>query len=466
MSIGFLPGARPRRLMLLFAGAFAGAMLAASCGGGGGDVTGPPDPPPPPPPPAVGSVDLDPSAVNLAINQTSQLTATVRDAAGAALTGRTIAWATADAAVATVAASGMVTAVAPGEVQVTATSEGKVGTAVVTVSDESVATVQVTPDPATVAVGQTGQLVAVARSAGGSDLPGRPMTWTTADAAVATVNESGVVSGIAVGEVIVTATSEGKSGTARVTVSAVLVATVAVTPATTSISEGATVELTATAKDANGNTLAGRAPTWSTGNATVASVGAAGKVTGLSAGTATITATIEGKTGTSSITVTRATVASVTVAPTDPTVTAGQRVQLIATVKDGQGGVLQGRPVTWTTSAEAVAGVGPNGRVSGIVPGTVTITATSEGVSGSTTVTVTAAAGIVRTWKGGASGKATDWSAAANWNPSGVPIPLDTARVPATASSPVLKADVEIARLILSGGRLRTAGFRLKISGR
>ena len=174
MSIGFLPGARPRRLMLLFAGAFAGAALAASCGGGGGDVTGPPDPPPPPPPPAVGSVELDPSAVNLAISQTSQLTATVRDAAGAALTGRTIAWATADAAVATVGATGMVTAVAPGEVQVTATSESKVGTAVVTVSDEAVATVQVTPDPATVAVGQTGQLVAVARSAGGSDLPGAP----------------------------------------------------------------------------------------------------------------------------------------------------------------------------------------------------------------------------------------------------------------------------------------------------
>ena len=72
---------------------------------------------------------------------------------------------------------------------------------------------------------------------------------------------------------------------------------------------------------------------------------------------------------------------------------------------------------------------------------------------------------IVRTWKGGASGKATDWSAAANWDPSGVPIPLDTVRVPATASSPVLKGDVEIARMTLSGGRLRTAGFRLKING-
>ncbi len=446
------------RLMLLVGG----AALAASCGGGG-DVTGPPDPPPPP---AVGSVELEPGTVNLAVRQTSQLVATVRAADGAALTGRTVSWTTADAAIATVGESGLVTAIAPGEVQVTATSEGKAASAAVTVSAEPVATVEVTPSPASVAVGQTGQLAAVAKSAGGVELVGRPVSWATGDPALAIVSQTGVVTGMAVGEVTITATSEGKSGSSRVTVSAVSVATVAVTPATSSIATGATVELTATAKDADGATLAGRAPTWSTSNAAVATVSTAGKVTGAGPGTATITATIEGKTGTASITVTQAAVASVTIAPSAPTVTVGQRVQLTATVKDAQGAVLNGRTVTWTTSAAGVATVSGSGLVSAVAVGTATVTATSEGVSGTTTVTVTAAVGIVRTWKGGASGRATDWSAAGNWNPSGVPIPLDTVRVPATTAGPVLKGDVQIARLILAGGRLRTAGFRLHVRGR
>jgi hypothetical protein len=112
-----------------------------------------------------------------------------------------------------------------------------------------------------------------------------------------------------------------------------------------------------------------------------------------------------------------------------------------------------------------VAKVNGSGLVTGVAPGTATITATSEGVSGTTTVTVTAAVGTVRTWKGGASGRASDWSAPANWNPAGVPIPLDTVRVPATTASPVLKADVEVARLVLAGGRLRNAGFRLSVRG-
>jgi trimeric autotransporter adhesin len=458
MSVGSLLGSPALRVLLLFGG----ISVAASCGGGS-DVTGPPDPPAPP---AVESVELAPAAVNLAVAQTSQLTATVRAADGSALTGRSVTWATGDAGIASIGKSGLVTAVAAGEVQVTATSEGKTGRTAVTVSNEPVATVEVRPSPASVALGQTGQLVAVPKSAGGTELLGRTVAWTTADPAIATVSGSGVVTGVAVGEVTITATSEGKSGASRLTVSAISVATVAVDPPTTSIAEGATVELTATAKDADGATLAGRAPTWSTSDAGVASVNANGKVTGLSAGTATISATVESKTGTAAITVIRRPVASVTLSPSAPTVTTGKTAQLTATVKDAQGVVLQGRVVTWTTSAEGVAKVSGSGLVTGVAPGTATITATSEGVSGTTTVTVTAASGIVRTWKGGASGKASDWSAPANWNPLGAPIPLDTVRVPATTAAPVLKADVQIARLILAGGRLRTAGFRLSILGR
>src|SRR2546427_7274512 len=93
------------------------------------------------------------------------------------------------------------------------------------------------------------------------------------------------------------------------------VASVTVSPATASVTVGATSQLTATAKDANGTALSGRVVTWATSNAAVATVSASGLVTGVAAGAATITATSEGQSGTSALTVTNVPVASVTGSP-------------------------------------------------------------------------------------------------------------------------------------------------------
>jgi hypothetical protein len=79
------------------------------------------------------------------------------------------------------------------------------------------------------------------------------------------------------------------------------VASVNVTPTTASLAVGATQQLTASTLDASGNALTGRVVIWSTSDATKASVSSTGLVTAVAAGTATITATSEGKTGTSVI---------------------------------------------------------------------------------------------------------------------------------------------------------------------
>jgi hypothetical protein len=84
-------------------------------------------------------------------------------------------------------------------------------------------------------------------------------------------------------------------------------------------------------------------------------------------------------------------VASVTIAPSNPTVVDGQTVQLTATPRDAAGNPLSGRATTWATSSAAVATVSSGGRVVGEALGSATITATSEGVDGSTGVTVIAA---------------------------------------------------------------------------
>src|SRR5205823_7327472 len=82
------------------------------------------------------------------------------------------------------------------------------------------------------------------------------------------------------------------------------VASVSVTPATAPVPVGKTLQLTATPKDASGSPLTGRTVTWASSNTSVATVSAAGLVTGQVAGTATITATSEGQSGTAAITVT------------------------------------------------------------------------------------------------------------------------------------------------------------------
>src|SRR5205823_762908 len=160
------------------------------------------------------------------------------------------------------------------------------------------------------------------------------------------------------------------------------------------VTVGGTVSLVASLKDANGNTLSGRAITWGSNNTGVAAVSGAGLVTAAAAGSATITATSEGQSGTATVSVTavRVSVTSVTVSPATASVQAGQTLQLTATPKDANGSALSGRTVTWTTSNVGVATVSSTGLVSGVAAGSATITAVSEGQSGSATIAVTAPA--------------------------------------------------------------------------
>jgi uncharacterized protein YjdB len=339
----------------------------------------------------VASVDVTPATPSVQMNATVQLTATTTDANGNTLTGRSVTWATSDASVATVSATGLVTGTAVGgPVTITATSEGKNGTAAVTVTPIPVATVVVTPATASMGVGATVQLSATLKDANGNTLTGRTVTWQTSDASVATVDANGLVTGNAGGgPVTITATSEGKNGTAAITVT-VPVASVAVSPATPTIQVGATVQLTATPKDADGNPLTGRVVTWQTSDATIATVDANGLVTGQAAGgPVTITASSEGKSGSSAVTVIPIPVASVDVTPAAASIALNGTVQLTATPKDANGNPLTGRTVTWQTSDATIATVDAAGLVTGqALGGPVTITATSEGKSGTSSVTV------------------------------------------------------------------------------
>src|SRR5207249_11443866 len=136
-------------------------------------------------------------------------------------------------------------------------------------------------------------------------LPGRTVTWTSSAPAVATVSTSGLLTGLSTGTATITASGEGQSGAAAATVAAPLaVASVAVSPTAPSLAVGATAQLSATPQDSSGYPLSGRTVSWASSAPAVATVSGSGLVTGMAAGTATITATSEGKNGTAAPTVT------------------------------------------------------------------------------------------------------------------------------------------------------------------
>ena len=258
-----------------------------------------------------------------------------------------------------------------------------------------VASLSVLPGVLSLTVGQTGNLTAEVRDAAGTTLSGRSIIWSTADAAIATVSTAGVVSAVAPGTAAITATSEGKSGSATVAVTPVPVASITVTPSAANVMVGGTLQLSAATLDASGNPLGGRTVSWSSSNPLVTTVSPAGLVSAVSPGTATITAGSEAKTGSAVLTIIPVPVASVTVAPNTLDLIVGETGTLAATAKDSAGTILGGRPFTWTSESPTIATVSASGEVTAVGPGQATVTATSEGKSASVTVNARAAVASV-----------------------------------------------------------------------
>jgi plastocyanin len=125
--------------------------------------------------------------------------------------------------------------------------------------DTTVASVAVT-GPATVAPGSTIQLSAAAKNAGGTTLAGLATSWSASPTSVATVNSSGLVTGVANGAATITATISGVSGTRAVTVQQVVISASAsvtadasnsFTPQQVDISTGGTVTWTFSGSEAH-----------------------------------------------------------------------------------------------------------------------------------------------------------------------------------------------------------------------
>ena len=340
----------------------------------------------------VSSVAINPQIINVGIGQSSQILAVSKDANGDTITGLSIAWASSNVAVATVSSTGLVTGVSKGESTIIASVGGVSASGSVLVTDVSASSIEITPNKGTLSIGQSSQLSARLKDAQGNIVAGRDVSWSSSDTAIVTVSNAGMLTAISDGESTITASVEGVSGFATVTVSGAPVASISVSAQSASISVGQTQQLTASVSDAGGNILNDRIMSWTTSNEASATVSNAGLVTGIALGSSTITGTSEGKSATVVVEVSVSPVSSVSVTPQSVKLSAGQTQQLSETVTDKDGNVLSGFVIIWSSTNSASVTVSNTGLITGIAPGSSSITATIEGKIATASVNVTKAA--------------------------------------------------------------------------
>jgi uncharacterized protein YjdB len=390
---------RTRILLLAIA-----AVLANSCGGGAaadGGVTGPPHP-------VLTALHVSIAANTIEVGESAAATASGTDQNGASIGVGTVTWSTGSSSIATVTSSGVVTGVAVGQTQITATVGAKQASQSITVVPATIASVQITPENGSLTVGQSLQLTATAKDKRGNPVPGRTVSWYSSDLNVlggTTNGNTATVTGIGAGTATVTATVDSVSGTATFTVASAnagVVSRIDFVPASVSLVVGQSDTVVATPRDASGNPISGKTVTWGTSDGAVVGGTATGNLAvlqGVGAGSANVTASVDGITGTLAVVVTAAgpkPVASVSISPASAIIAVGATLPMVATIRDAQGNILTGRTVAWATSNAAVAGGSAAGNVAeiqGLAVGTATITASSEGVTGTATVAVVSSGG-------------------------------------------------------------------------
>jgi len=269
-----------------------------------------------------------------------------------------------------------------------------------TTSTSPPASIRISVDSGTVFVtGTTFQLAATVLDAAGNELTDQPVTWSTTTPTVLTISPTGLLIAVGDGDGLIGTSVGGVSIQTHLVVTALPPAAVSLAPTSASVGAGDTVILAATVRDAQGREINHPSLTWSSSDPAVANVATTGPdpriatVTAVQPGSVTVTASSGTRSATGTISIgPQVPVASVTVIPPAASVVLQGTVQLAAILRSANGKVLFTRPTTWSSANTALAVVDASGLVTGTGAGTALITATREGVSGTSAITVTSVA--------------------------------------------------------------------------
>jgi uncharacterized protein YjdB len=381
----------------------------------------------------IASIAISPATASGTVGQQAQFVAALTDASGTALTGRRVIWTSSNPAVVTVDTTGFATGVGAGSATITATSAGKSASANVTVGGtQTVSAPGTVTDLSVTSIADTTATLSFTQVSDGTGapasyevrfMPGASVTWGAATA-VPRGTCAPPLAGTAIGAKLsctvngLTPSTEysfelvafrgtlnvnavfgplsnviDPSTVATRSTGTTQVASVAVSPGSASGAVGQSAQFSATVKDASGNTLAGQTVVWSSTNTAVVTVTSAGYATAVGAGSAAVVATSAGKSGQAAVTVTgtTGTLNSINISPSSASIAVGSTQQLTPSLVSNIGTILTGLTVTWSSNNTAVATVSSSGLVTAVSAGSVSITATSGGVSSSSSISVTSA---------------------------------------------------------------------------
>jgi trimeric autotransporter adhesin len=351
-------------------------------------------------PVALASITVTPVAASVPSGGTDQFTATgnLTDNSTVDLTG-VAGWASSATSVATIGpTSGLATGVAPGQATVSATYEGVTGSTALTVSPAVLESLAVTSAGPMVEIGNTDQFTAIGTYSDNStqDLTSA-VNWTSGASSVASISNGsgsqGLATAAAKGSSTISAALNGITGNTTLSVTPTL-ESLAITPGGASLPKGETEQFTATGTFADNSTEnLTQYATWASANTTTATFsnapGSNGVGLALATGTSSISATLWGVTGSTSLTVSPAALQSIWVTSASPSILEGTSDQLTATgdYSDGSTQNLT-KVVSWSSAKPSVATLSSAGLADGITPGASSISATYQGLTGSTSLAV------------------------------------------------------------------------------
>jgi uncharacterized protein YjdB len=304
-------------------------------------------------------------------------------------------WSSSDITIATVDNTGFASTLAVGSVTLSAASASITGSTVLTVTSAVIASIAVTPANPSLPVGSVQQFTATGTFSDGTmqDITNSAM-WTSSAGSVATVSNSGLATALTTGNSTIIASTASVSGSTTLQVTVAVLQSISVTPPDLQMATGTTAQLTATGSYSDGSTQdLTSAATWTSNAGGLATVSTTGVVSALKPGSATITATLVGVSGSTIVTAADRVLESIVVTPVNSSITSGQKQQFQSTAHYADG-TTQDVSATahWSTSSAAIAtinsGQNGGGLATGKAAGTATVTATLGGVSGSTTLTV------------------------------------------------------------------------------
>jgi hypothetical protein len=279
------------------------------------------------------AISISPAGASIPIHTTQQFTATgsYSDGSSRDLTGL-VSWGSSSTAAATIDVNGLFTGVAAGSTTISATLGSVTKSTTVTVTAPTIASISVTPVGLTLGIGINQQYTATAAYSDGStqDLVSG-VTWSSSSTSVATINTSGLASTVAAGTTTITATVGSFSDTSTLTIVPAHLTSIDVSPATPSIALGTSQQFAAVGNFDDGSTQLLTSVTWSASPVSVSSIDAFGLATAVGTGTTTISATSGSVTGSASLTVSAATLVSISVTPANSSMSIGTTKQFTAT---------------------------------------------------------------------------------------------------------------------------------------